>query len=263
MRKVIVRGIAGNMGQQAAQTVIDTDGFELKAGLDKNKIDGYISDMPDIQDGPEIKIESELEKVLTEKEELEIMIDFTTAKGLLEAGESAVKHGLDLIIGTTGLNENDRKKLAKLSEEHNQNILLAPNFSLGAVLLMELAETASEFFPRVEIIEGHHEGKDDAPSGTSIATAEKLKNCQQLSGEEDIEFTVEGVRGGEVENVKIHSLRLPGLMAEQEVILGGESQTLSLQHRAIDRAAFRPGIRLALNRIDDLSGFVYGLENLL
>ena len=222
-----------------------------------------IKDLPEIKNGPKIKVESDLEKTLIEKQEIEIMIDFTTAEGLIDAAKVALENNLDLIIGTTGLKNIEKDRLSELAEEHVQNILLAPNFSLGAVLLMDLAEKASEFFPRVEIIEGHHEGKNDAPSGTSIATAERLDNCEQFENEENIKFTVKGVRGGEVNNIKIHSLRLPGLMAEQEIILGGESQTLSLKHQAIDRAAFRPGIKLALNNIEELDGYVYGLENLL
>ncbi len=263
MKKVIVRGIAGNMGQQAAQTVINSENFELAAGVDRNQVGNFIKDLPDINGGPDIKVKSNLEKTLTKKEDLNIMIDFTTARGLLEAVETAIKKDLNLIIGTTGLDEAEKEKLSELSEVHEQNILLVPNFSLGAVLLMDLAERASKYFSRIEIIEGHHEDKDDAPSGTSIATAERLKDCNQLPGEDNIEFSVEDVRGGEVNNVRIHSLRLPGLMAEQEVILGGKSQTLSLKHQTIDRSAFRPGIKLALENIENLNGYVHGLENLL
>ncbi len=262
MENVLVRGIAGNMGKQAAISVMECDNFRLSAGVDIDAAGKKIDELPSLREAPSRKIFQSVERAIKEKN-LNVMIDFTSAEGLLEAAETALEAGMNLIIGTTGLSENEREELAEMTESRGLSVLLAPNFSLGAVLLMELSEKAAEYFNRVEIIEGHHQGKDDAPSGTSIATAEKLSGCEKMAGENDIDFTVEGVRGGEVNNVKIHSLRLPGLVARQEVILGGEGQTLTLEHNTTSRSAFRPGIKLALRSIDEFDGFVYGLENLL
>ncbi len=264
MKQVLIRGIAGNMGQQAAETVLETEGFGLAAGVDRNTEVASMADMTGISGGPSAGIESDIRSALEAcEEDIDIVIDFTSAQGLLEAVETGFELGLDFIIGTTGLDESERLRLEEMTEAAGRTLLLAPNFSLGAVLLMEMASKASEYFPRVEIIEGHHENKEDAPSGTSIATAEKMLNTRPFSAEEDIEFAAENVRGGSVNDVRIHSLRLPGMMAQQEVLLGGEGQILSLKHEARTREAFRPGIRLALKELENLEGYNYGLQNLL
>ena len=169
--------------------------------------------------------------------------------------------------GTTGLTGDDISPLQEWSREAGKNVLVAPNFALGAVLMLELARRTAPFFPSMEIIEAHNPFKADAHSGTAINTAEIMgavregesEDCDVLSCQEKIP----GVRGGELGGIRIHSIRLPGFVAHQQIIFGGLGQTLTLRHDSISRESFIPGILLAVKKIAEIKGVTYGFENLL
>jgi 4-hydroxy-tetrahydrodipicolinate reductase len=198
----------------------------------------------------------------------------------------AISHAVDIVVGTTGISDEDLKEIARLLEAGGgeSNVIVAPNFALGAVLMQRFSEEAARLFPRVEVIELHHDGKVDAPSGTSLATARRIARARAgadggAGPEEGAEAgtelasgsgsrpgqkeSVPGVRGGEVEGVSVHSVRLPGLVAHQEVIFGSEGETLTIRHDSIDRSSFIPGVLLAVKRVSTLPGLTVGLEPLL
>jgi len=170
----------------------------------------------------------------------EVVIDFTHPKAVMDNICTILGAGVHAVVGTTGLTEDNLKDIKKLCEKNKVNCLVAPNFAIGAVLMMQFAKAAVKHLPNAEIIELHHETKVDKPSGTAIKTA-------QLMGKD----------------VPIHSVRLPGLVAHQEVIFGGLGQTLTIRHDSISRESFMPGVIMAIRQIKSIKGLVYGLENLL
>jgi 4-hydroxy-tetrahydrodipicolinate reductase len=196
-----------------------------------------------------------------------VMVDFTQPGAAMQNVRLAMPRGVAPVVGTTGFSDADLEECRALAEKHQVPIFIAPNFSIGAVLLMQFAAEASKHFAFAEIIELHHENKIDAPSGTALRTAHLMREARGEAfarppvQEEDIRL--EGVRGGNSENIRIHSVRLPGLVAHQEVILGGPGQTLTLRHDQPDRKAFMPGVLLAVKQVWSLTGLVVGLERLL
>jgi 4-hydroxy-tetrahydrodipicolinate reductase len=178
-----------------------------------------------------------------------------------------VRHAVDVVVGTTGLKPGDYDEIRALIEEEGSesNVFIAPNFAIGAVLMMRFAAQASKFFPVIEIVELHHDRKADAPSGTALRTAHEIAAARGEAPKLAVDSVeaVEGVRGGEVEGIHIHSVRLPGLVAHQEVLLGGPGQSLTIRHDSYDRASFMPGVMLAVKQINRRPGLTVGLENLL
>ena len=198
----------------------------------------------------------------------EVLVDFTVPDAVMANTRTALAAHVVPIIGATGLGPADLDEIRALCERHQTACLFAPNFAIGALLLMRFAKDAARFLPDAEIIEMHHERKLDAPSGTAVRTAEMIAAGRESGpapvGDMPGSFEkVVGVRGGKRNDVRIHSVRLPGFVASQEVIFGGPGQRLSLRHDSIDRASFMPGVLLAIRQAATLSGFVYGLENLL
>nr|MBP8819936.1 4-hydroxy-tetrahydrodipicolinate reductase [Syntrophomonadaceae bacterium] len=178
---------------------------------------------------------------------------------------TALKNKITCVVGTTGLNEVELRQLEKLAVDNKVGLAIIPNFAIGAVLMMKFAREAARYFPDVEIIELHHDQKMDAPSGTAIKTAELINESRTSRVPRNIrEFEkIAGCRGGNIEQVRIHSVRLPGLVAHQEVIFGGSGQTLKIRHDSIDRAGFMPGVIMVVKKMIDHQGLVYGMENLL
>jgi 4-hydroxy-tetrahydrodipicolinate reductase len=221
--KVIVSGAAGRMGETVCGAVDAADDLELAARAD-----------------PEL--DSPLEDALGAGQ---VMVDFTTPEAAPENVRQAIEAGVHTVVGTTGF-DLDELRSAVEGADGDARCLVAPNFAIGAVLMMELSRRAAEHMPECEIIELHHDRKKDAPSGTAKRTAELIREA-----------------GGDVHE-PIHSVRLPGLVAHQEVIFGGEGQTLSIRHDTTDRTSFMPGVLLAVRRVGEMPDrFVVGLENLL
>ncbi len=200
------------------------------------------------------------------KSSADVVVDFTTAEGFSDRAEMALKAGCRFVTGTTGIDAATIGKIEKLAERKKVGVLIAPNFAIGAVLMMQFAEKATVYMPDCEIIELHHNRKLDAPSGTALATAGKIAAARRglkIAGDPTKTVKLEGARGGDSAGVHVHSVRLPGFLAHQEVIFGGPGQTLTIRHDTISRECFMPGVVLAVRRIMKVNRLLIGLENLL
>ena len=197
--------------------------------------------------------------------EADVWIDFTIPKVAYEHTRFALEHGLAPVVGTTGFTTEEITDLIDLSREKNIGGLIAPNFAIGAVLLMQFAAQAAKYFPNVEIIELHHDKKKDAPSGTAVKTAELISQVRQPQeqGAPDEEESLPGARGANYQGMHIHSVRLPGLVAHQEVIFGSKGEGLTLRHDSYDRVSFMTGVNLGVKEVVKRHELVYGLEHLL
>jgi 4-hydroxy-tetrahydrodipicolinate reductase len=193
------------------------------------------------------------------------MVDFTVPEGAMHHARVAFRHGLSPVVGTTGLSSENLRELKELSSATGRGAVVAPNFALGAVLMIHLARIAAPFFDYAEIIELHHEGKADAPSGTALTTAQAMARAKgkPFQYKTPSKETLAGTRGGTLEGIGIHSVRLPGLVAHQEVLLGTLGQTLSIRHDTTSRESFMPGLLLAIKEVVKQDRFIYGLDELL
>lgn len=212
----------------------------------------------------EIPFSSDLKTILSQTNP-DVMVDFTIREATMPAVRLAATHGVNLVIGTTGLLSEDIDEIERLSHRGDIGMVVAPNFSLGAVLMIHLAKLAARYFDYAEVIEKHHEAKADAPSGTALATAQSMvesrgKPFRYPALEKE---SLAGTRGGQVGGVGVHSVRLPGFLAHQEVILGAPGQTLTISHDSISRESFMPGVVMAVKHVVKKKGLVYGLESLL
>jgi len=194
-----------------------------------------------------------------------VLVDLSRGDAVPAHARIALDHRTPVVIGATGVATEEVDALRERCREERIGVLLAPNFALGAVLMMEFARRAARFFPHVEITELHHDRKRDAPSGTAIRTARLVAEARGAAPARVVTETevIGGARGGEVDGVRVHSVRLPGLVAHQEVLFGGPGQTLTLRHDSTSEESFMPGLVLAIQKVGGLSGLVEGLEHLL
>ncbi|MDR1167764.1 MAG: 4-hydroxy-tetrahydrodipicolinate reductase [Heliobacteriaceae bacterium] len=250
MIKVAVCGACGKMGREVIEAVEADSEMKLAAGIDL------------LYEGRYFKtVESANREV-----EIDVLVDFTQPKSIFENAKYCLNNGIKIVIGTTGLSGGEIAELKELSAEKGVGCLIAPNFSTGAVLMMKFAQQAAKYFDNAEIIELHHNQKKDAPSGTAIKTA-------QLMAESGTDFTagncpetetVAGARGGNsYSNIHIHSVRIPGYIASQEVLFGAPGQVMSIRHDSMDRKCYMQGVLLAVKHVFSTNGFVYGLENII
>lgn len=261
--KVIVSGALGKMGMETAQAVHNDPELELVGLVDiraRGEVFGDMAGSKEIS----LTIHNDLDKMI-EMTRPDVMVDFTNPQAVYNNTRTALKQQITCIVGTTGLNEVELRQLEKLALEKQVGVAVIPNFALGAVLMMKLAQEAAQYFPDVEIIELHHDQKLDAPSGTAIKTAEMITaNRQRIPARNSREFEkIAGARGGEINGIRVHSVRLPGLIAHQEVIFGGIGQSLRIRHDSYDRVGFMPGVIMSIKKMTNTTGLVYGLENLL
>lgn len=260
--RVAVSGAMGRMGREVCRTVLSTEGLQLVDAFDslgKGEDMGIFLGMGETG----IKVRQLTRQTLAENAP-HVMVDFTTPLAVMQNIMVALQGGVRPVVGTTGITEVDLARISELVQKSGIGAFVAPNFALGAVLLMKFAATAARFFPQVEIIELHHDQKIDAPSGTALKTAKMIaaSRLQQADQREEL-LKVPGVRGGMQDGVHIHSVRLSGLVAHQEVIFGGQGQTLTLRHDSYDRSSFMPGVILAVEKVMTMQELVYGLENIL
>lgn len=252
--KVIVAGFKGRMGSTAVDMVKSDEALELAALLDPFAEEKDLDGVP----------------VFNDKEDLigfdaDVWVDFTMPKVAYENTRFAIENSFAPVVGTTGFTEEQIADLIALSSGKSLGGLIAPNFAIGAILLMEFAAKASQYFPDLEIIELHHDKKKDAPSGTAIKTAELIAQSRQskVQGASDEEELMAGARGAEYDGFRIHSVRLPGLVAHQEVIFGAQGEGLTLRHDSYDRSSFMSGVNLGIKEVVKRDTLVYGLEKLL
>lgn len=240
--KVAINGAHGKMGAQAVDAVNEDHELELVGALEKSDNLGNT--------------------ILDAK--ADVVIDFTTAEFAYENTKTIIELGAHPVIGTTGFNPAQIQELTDMCADLKRGAIIAPNFSIGALLMMRMAKECVQYFPHVEIIEMHHDRKADAPSGTSIKTAELIaENRVTPEAKVDEKELIDGARGGSCNDIPVHSVRLPGLVAHQQVIFGGTGETLNIKHDTINRSAFMPGVVLSCKKVIGLNSLVYGLENLL
>ena len=258
--KVVVYGASGRVGQEVVKAVCHEPEMQMVGAVDLKVSEDYLT-LPD--GSGTVPFSANLDSILSSCQP-DVVVDFTIAKATMPAMRTAAEHGVNMVIGTTGLTADDIGEIERLAAARKIGVVVAPNFALGAVLMMHLARIAAKFLDYAEIIELHHERKVDAPSGTAIFTARAMADARgkpflQPSGQGEAQVS----RGQQVEGVAIHSVRLPGLMAHQEVILGGQGQTLSIRHDTIGRECYMPGVILAIKEVVKRQGLIYGLDNLL
>lgn len=262
MTTVIVNGACGRMGQAVLKAVQEADGLELVGAVDiKGGADtGSLVGLP----ANGILVETDLEALLARKKP-EVMVDFTRPDVVFGNVMTALAHKTSPVVGTTGLSDEQKAEIAKAAEENDTPAFIAPNFAIGAVLLMVMSRQAAKYMPDVEIIELHHDKKLDAPSGTAIQTVAMIAEVRKAhkQGNPDEFEKLEGARGADYEGMHIHSVRLPGYVAHQEVIFGGLGQTLTIRHDSMNRESFMPGVVLAAKKVRSLKGLTVGLDKLL
>ena len=248
MIKVAVCGANGKMGQEVVKAVTSAEDMKLVAKID-------------IINGEYDSIESAHNNV-----SIDVLVDFTQPKSIYENAKYCLNNNINIVVGTTGLSDEQLKELENLSNQNKTACFVAPNFSTGAVLMMMFAKTAAKYFDNAEIIELHHNQKKDAPSGTAVKTAAMMaENNENFATNNCAETeTIEGARGANsYKNIHIHSVRMPGYMASQEVLFGANGQILSIRHDSTNRECYMPGVLLSIRYVMDKGGFVYGLDNIM
>jgi 4-hydroxy-tetrahydrodipicolinate reductase len=258
--RVGVIGAAGKMGRLVSEGVLDHPDLVLAAAVNPSHAGDPMSAVIGRGDA-EVTVTPRLETLL--QSEVEVAVDFTRPDVVMDNIRFGVTHGIHMVVGTTGIGPGELEEIRGWLDQAEANVIVAPNFSVGAVVAQRLAEEAVRYFPAAEVIELHHEQKLDAPSGTAAATARRLAAAREETWSGPEGETVPGVRGGEVEGIRIHSVRLPGLVAHQEILLGAPGQTLSIRHDATDRSSFIAGVLLAVKEVPRRSGLTVGLEPLL
>lgn len=261
--RVIIAGPRGRMGQEAVELVRRTERFELVAVLDR-KFDGKKMSQVDEMPSMDVQIYTDMSDCLSQVE-ADVLIDLTTPETGYLHTKTALENGIRPVVGTTGFTQDQLDELKKLAEEKKLGCIIAPNFAVGAILMMKFSQMAAKFFEDVEIIEMHHDQKLDAPSGTAIKTAEMIQDnrSSKKQGHPDEKETLEGARGADLDGMRIHSVRLPGLVAHQEVLFGSEGQTLKIRHDSYNRASFMSGVKVSVDTVMTLSTLVYGLESII
>ena len=261
MIRVLVSGAAGKMGSEVVRAVTAAEGMEVVAAVDP----GVAGCLVPTASGEHVECRADLASAIAASSP-DVMVDFTHPTVVEANLRVALATGVDCVVGTTGLSEEKLAQLATLAPE-GTTLFFAPNFAVGAVLMMRFAEQAARFMPHVEVTEFHHDKKADAPSGTAIRTARLIAAARgetpDAPGRETELPGMEGARGALVDGVAVHSVRLPGLVAHQEVLFGGQGQTLTIRHDSIDRTSFMPGVVLAIREVGQRSGLVVGLEMLM
>lgn len=267
---VVVNGAAGKMGLEVIKAVAQANDMVLLGAIDRNPhIQGQ--DIGELAGcGPlEIPVLDDLQATLamaSQEKQQAVMVDFTHPDSVYENVRSAIAYGVKPVIGTTGLSSEQMQQLAEFADKASMGCLIIPNFSIGVVLMQQAAIQAAKHFENVEIVELHHNQKADAPSGTAVQTAQLLGELGQTFNQPLVTETekIAGARGATAnENIRIHSIRLPGFIAHQEIIFGAPGQIYTLRHDTMDRSCYMPGVLLAIRKVLPLQSLVYGLEKIL
>lgn len=239
---ILIIGAYGKMGSITCDTISNTDGYKLIGKLKRTNL---------------------LSEAIQTKQP-DIIIDFSNANAVYQNTVTSLSHKIKTIVGASGLTPEQVSTLSKLAKENKTGCIIAPNFSIGAILMMKFSAMAATFFSEAEVIELHHQQKLDAPSGTAVKTANMIKAARvKPKNSCASEELYQGARGANVSDVNIHSLRLPGYIASQQVVFGGSGENLKIEHNSINRECFMPGVLLACKKIQTLDHLIYGLENLL
>ncbi len=242
--KVGVLGARGKVGREVCAAVEAADDLELVATVDTGDGDDSLEDL--VAAG------------------VQVVVDFTHPDVVMDSLRFCIEHGIHAVVGTTGFDDERLERLRGWLDGSATGVLVAPNFSVGAILMMRFAVEAAPFYESVEIVELHHPDKADAPSGTARRTASLIAAARREAGSGPVpdatSTSLEGARGADVEGIRVHGLRIRGLVAHQEVILGGQGETLTIRHDSLDRVSFTPGVLLGVRGIAERPGLTVGLE---
>ncbi len=260
--KVVVVGAAGRMGQATVKALTSAEGFEIVAVTGKSSVGHRLRDF--VPEGPDLQIEAKLGEAI-DRTQPDVVVSYAHYSAAAGQADQCVKHGVSFVFGMTGISEQDVRTIRLGCQDAGVPGMIVPNFAIGAVLLMKFAETAAKWLPDCEIIEMHHDRKEDAPSGTAMLTAQRIGAARTR---EPVRlprptFKAEGVRGGSVNGVPVHSVRLPGLLAHQEVLFGAPGEVLTIRHDSLDRMGFMGGVKLCVRRVRELEGLTIGMDRLL
>ena len=271
---VLVSGALGRMGREVVNTVLNSSDCELVAAIDTNKNNNgeNISKLLNLKSS-EVLVTDDLEGTLCSisqeyrNENVNpVLVDFTHPDSVFDNTRSAIAYGISPVVGTTGLSPSQIKELSVFAQKASVGCAIIPNFSVGMVLLQQAASVAARFYDNIELIEMHHNQKADSPSGTCIKTAEMIEEYTKKFNQNLVKESesLKGVRGGLRDSgINIHSVRLPGLLAHQLVIMGSPGETYTIKHDTIDRKAYMPGVLQAIKKIGNYETLVYGLEKLI
>jgi len=264
MIKVLVSGACGKMGKEIVNAVSNANDMTLVGAVDIINVGEDIGQIV-LNKENGVKISDDLKSAITDSNP-DVVVDFTQPKSAFLNAKTIFENGARPVIGTTGMTDEDIKALEELSKKLNLSGMIAPNFTTGAVLMMMFAQTAAKYFDNAEILEYHHNQKKDAPSGTAVKTAQLMAKVNpDLAKNNAAETeTIKGSRGGVANsNIHIHSVRMPGYMASQEVLFGSTGQILSIRHDSVDRKCYMPGVLMGIRYVMDNNKFIYGLDNIL
>jgi 4-hydroxy-tetrahydrodipicolinate reductase len=251
--RVGVLGAAGRMGRTVSEAVAAADDLELVAGVDVSHPGERVAGL-DVTDRFEALSDAHAE----------VAVDFTHPDAVMDNVRWCLRNGVHAVVGTTGITASDLDEIASMTAgDETPNAVVAPNFALGAVLMMRFSAEAARYFPAVEVIELHHDRKADAPSGTALGTVRAIEGERSSTWRGPDAETLRGVRGGDADGVRVHSVRLPGLLAHQEVLFGAPGEVLTIRHDSTDRISFMPGVLIAIRAVASRPGLTVGLEPLL
>lgn len=263
MLTVLVNGALGKMGRETLKAISNAPNLQLVGAVDINAQGHQVKQITGLETA--LTVTANLKDTL-EQVQPDVVVDFTRPDVVMENLRLILSYAIAAVVGTTGFTEENRIELDTLSKLKSTAVLIAPNFSIGAILMMKYSAEIIKYMPKAEIIELHHDQKLDAPSGTAMLTAKMMAEArggylqQGAVGEKEL---LVGARGGDYEGIRVHSVRLQGYVAHQEVIFGGLGETLTIRHDSISRESFMPGVVLACGKIKEHVGLIYGLDKML
>ncbi|MGI2327049.1 4-hydroxy-tetrahydrodipicolinate reductase [Planococcus sp. YIM B11945] len=262
--RVAIAGARGRMGQEAVHTVMKNSEMQLVSVLDYKEIGDTLEATNLFPPSYTAPVFTNL-KDLHAKTKPDVLVDLTSPESVYQHTKQALELGIRPVVGTTGFSDEELSELTRFAKEKKIGCIIAPNFAVGAVLMMKFAEQAAKYLPDVEIIEMHHDQKLDAPSGTAMKTAHLISQQRPVheQGHPREKETIKGARGADYDGMRIHSVRLPGLVAHQQVLLGGEGQLLTIRHDSFNRGSFMSGVVLSIKTVMTLEELVYGLEHII
>ena len=259
---VVVHGALGKMGQEVLRAVSAADDMRPVAGVD---VTARAATMPLPDGSGEIPASADLASALDGADAVDVIVDFSVADAAMSALRTSTARGVNVVIGTTGLSDSDYAEARELADASGAGVIIAPNFAMGAVLMIHLAKVAARFFDYADLTEMHHEAKIDAPSGTALAIARAASEGKSgaftnVRAEKEL---IPATRGGDFEGISVHSARMPGRMAHHELVLGALGQTLTIRHDSINRESFMPGVTMAIREAMKRKGLTVGLEKIM
>lgn len=261
--KVVVAGASGRMGREVVKMVLADSELQLVAAVNRVAKSTDAGSMVGMEPCG-VMLSDNLEQAFKEMKP-DVLVDFTRPEVAKENIKLAISYGVRPVMGTSGFTDKETESLDKLCRDQAIGGLIAPNFSIGAILMMRFAAQAAKYFPHLEIIEYHGDQKLDAPSGTAVKTAELIaQNREEIrQGNPNEEEMLEGARGAYYNGFRIHSVRLPGVFAQQEVVMAANGQSLKIRHDSYERASYMPGVNLSIKKVMTYEGLIYGFDHFI